>query len=206
MKGARPPGDDHVCTGLRERKKQQTRAALHRAAVDLVAEHGLAAVTVEQIAEAADVSPRTFFNHFPSKESAVVGIDADEASRVAAELRARPDEESPTEAVRAVLLAHVGRITGDQALWRRRRRLVFSDPTLLHAGAAMSGAIERELVAALHERLHSNPRTDLRAPVLVAATWATIRAGLANSLQRRVAPGVAVAEALRLLDERAGDR
>ncbi|PYY57501.1 TetR family transcriptional regulator [Curtobacterium sp. MCSS17_011] len=60
--------------GLRERKKQQTRSALHRSALALVTDHGLAGVTVEQICADAGVSPRTFFNYFPSKADAALGL------------------------------------------------------------------------------------------------------------------------------------
>src|SRR5215470_9587187 len=79
---------------LRERKKAATRRLLRRAALDLVAERGLANVTVEDIAEAADVSPRTFFNYFPSKEAALFGgSDPDRADR----LRKRVASEAPGE-------------------------------------------------------------------------------------------------------------
>lgn len=60
--------------GLRERKKQQTRGAIHDAALELVTEHGLAGVTVEEICAAAGVSSRTFFNYFPSKGDAALGL------------------------------------------------------------------------------------------------------------------------------------
>ena len=56
---------------LRSRRRQQTRAEIHQCAVDLVLERGFAAVTVEDIAQAAGVAPRTFFNYFPTKQEAI---------------------------------------------------------------------------------------------------------------------------------------
>ncbi|WP_439689306.1 TetR/AcrR family transcriptional regulator [Curtobacterium sp. SP.BCp] len=67
-------GPDAGACGLRERKKQQTRAAIHGAALELVTRHGLAGVTVEEICAAAGVSSRTFFNYFPSKGDAALGL------------------------------------------------------------------------------------------------------------------------------------
>jgi len=60
--------------GMRERKKLQTRFAIEAAAIDLVLEHGFDHVTIEAVAERADVTPRTFFNHFADKADAVLGI------------------------------------------------------------------------------------------------------------------------------------
>lgn len=71
------------CT-LRERKKQQTRQALHDAALTLVSTNGLDGVTVEQICADADVSPRTFFNYFSSKAHAALGLDTVEVPEAAA--------------------------------------------------------------------------------------------------------------------------
>jgi AcrR family transcriptional regulator len=78
------------CT-LRERKKQQTRQALHDAALTLVSEHGLDGVTVEQICSDADVSPRTFFNYFTSKAHAALGLDTVEVPEWAATRFAEAD-------------------------------------------------------------------------------------------------------------------
>ena len=71
--------DEPVTSGLRERKKLATRLALHDAALGLVAERGLDRVSVDDIAERADVSPRTFFNYFASKVDAVIGWDPSSA-------------------------------------------------------------------------------------------------------------------------------
>lgn len=73
---------DGATTGLREAKKARTRASLARAALQLVAEEGLHGTTVEAIAARADVSPRTFFNYFDSKDEAVVHLGADRFRRL----------------------------------------------------------------------------------------------------------------------------
>src|SRR5258707_2001889 len=86
---------DQPRASLRERKKLATRRLLRRTALDLVAERGFAHVTVDDIAEAADVSPRTFFNYFPSKEAAIYGTDPDRA----AALRDRVARQAPGEPV-----------------------------------------------------------------------------------------------------------
>ncbi len=78
---------ESVEPGLRERKRAQTSEAIHVAAAELALERGLDATTIDAISERADVSTRTFFNYFPSKEDAVLGIDE---TAVSAELtRAR---------------------------------------------------------------------------------------------------------------------
>ena len=76
------PAADPACTGLRETKKARTRAALARAALELAAEEGLQGTTVDAIAARADVSPRTFFNYFDSKDEAVVHLSTDRFRRL----------------------------------------------------------------------------------------------------------------------------
>ena len=91
-----------MTSGLRERKKLATRHALHEAALHLVAAHGLDGVSVDDIAARADVSPRTFFNYFATKDDAVVGLDPAGPAEQAAALAGRPASESAVEALRAV--------------------------------------------------------------------------------------------------------
>jgi AcrR family transcriptional regulator len=85
--------------GLRERKKARTRASIREHALRLFREQGYAATTVEQIAEAADVSPSTFFRYFPTKEDVVLQDEMDDLLRYAVERQ--PAELSPVAAFRA---------------------------------------------------------------------------------------------------------
>src|ERR1700688_2036386 len=86
---------------LRERKKLATRRELRRVALRLIAERGYSNVTVEEIAEVANVSPRTFFNYFPTKEAALFGADPE----LAAATRDAIVHQWPREPVMTVLRA-----------------------------------------------------------------------------------------------------
>src|SRR3954466_6445048 len=89
--------------GRRERKKLQTHQALATAARELALAGGLEGLTVEDIADAADVSVRTFFNYFSCKEGARAGGEPAVLEELGAELEERPADESPLEALKAVL-------------------------------------------------------------------------------------------------------
>lgn len=93
--------------GLRERKKIKTRTAIRRATYRLVQEQGYDATTIEQIAEAAEVSPSTVFRYFPTKEDIVITDEYDPL--LEEELRARPADEPLMESLREVLQTAVER-------------------------------------------------------------------------------------------------
>jgi len=115
--------------GLRERKRQRTRAAIQAAALRLFAHQGYDATTCEQIAAAAEVSPATFFRYFPTKEDVVLADEYDELMRVL--LHDRPPGESPVVAVRRSLAAGLEAIyPADVETIRERLRLVLSVPAL----------------------------------------------------------------------------
>ena len=167
-----PPGSG----GRRDRKKQATRRALRNAALELVAERGFAHVTVEDIAEAADVATRTFFNYIPSKESAVIGADPERIEDVRTSLLARPLHESPLEALRWVTVAYAAAIDDEfddlgegREAWFRRFSIVREDPDLLGAYEGHLIEVERSLGGALAERLGKDPAHD-PYPALVTAT------------------------------------
>ena len=92
------PTNETPILGLRERKKAKTRAAIQRHALRLFREKGYVATTVEQIAEAAEVSSSTFFRYFPSKEDVVL-YDPTDLPMFAA-FEAQPPEVSPIRAIR----------------------------------------------------------------------------------------------------------
>jgi AcrR family transcriptional regulator len=94
MAGASPDG-------LRERKKARTRASIREHALRLFREKGYQGTTVEKIAEAAEVSPSTFFRYFPTKEDVVLQDDMD--VRLIEALEQQPPELGPVAAVRAAV-------------------------------------------------------------------------------------------------------
>jgi AcrR family transcriptional regulator len=155
-----------VTSGLRERKKLATRVALHEAALRLVAERGLEHVAVDDIAERADVSPRTFFNYFASKDDAVLGLDPASTAHMVESLRARPAEESPVQALRAVARAQAAEMAEETELWPLRLRVIETHPALLARLAASFGQSERAMAAAIAER--TGAAADELYPLLLA--------------------------------------
>src|SRR6266480_7959820 len=91
--------------GLRERKKQRTRETIARAAHELFAERGYHATTLPDIAEAADVSTRTIFAYFPSKEDILFSDFALMKDALAQALSERPEGQDALETVRAFILS-----------------------------------------------------------------------------------------------------
>jgi AcrR family transcriptional regulator len=170
---------------LRERKKLATRRLLRRAALELVAERGLHDVTVEDIAEAADVSPRTFFNYFASKEAVLFGGDPERA----AELREGVVTEAPGKSVLEALGAVLARdseamadelrsLGGDPAEWLRRMKVARTDPHVRAAHAAQMAMLERALAEGVAARIGADQETDPYPGILAAAAVSVVRACL----------------------------
>jgi AcrR family transcriptional regulator len=141
-----------VSRGLRERKKIKTREAIRREAFRLIDENGYASTTVEQIAEAAEVSPSTFFRYFPSKESVLLADDMDPVMLAA--LARQPAELSPIAAFRRAAEATFGAMSEEE--WEfenNRQRLLFSIPELKAAHHSEYQRAITAITAALSQRL-----------------------------------------------------
>jgi AcrR family transcriptional regulator len=115
--------------GLRERKKARTRAAIREHALRLFREQGYAVTTIEQIADAAEVSPATFFRYFPTKEDVVLQDDFDVITIEA--LNAQPPELSPVAAFRAAAQASLAVMTdADKERFRENAQLTAQVPEI----------------------------------------------------------------------------
>jgi AcrR family transcriptional regulator len=194
---SKPPSEP---TGRRERKKAATRRALQEAALRLVAERGFDNVTVEDIADAADVSKRTFFNYFTSKEQAVLGRDPATADSVRRALRERPAAESPLRSLHAVLGQVAADYAGSRSDWLARRRLIRSEPRLLAASMADWMELERILVEAMSDRLGLDPERDLLPALVVSAAISAVRVATLRSRSGDASLPALIAEVFSMLE------
>lgn len=167
-------------TGRRDRKKAQTRDALREAALRLALERGYESLTVEAITEAADVSVRTFFNHFGSKDDALLGTDPQRALELAELLASRPAEEPLLVALRSALLALAESFTERRSLWEARMELVRAHPHLWPRLVSGLAAFERTLTEAVAARTGYDPDIDLYPGVAAAAAIGAVRVALAH--------------------------
>jgi AcrR family transcriptional regulator len=185
--------------GLRERKKEATRQALHEAAVRLAVEHGLEGLTVEAIADAADVSRRTFSNYFANKEEALLHSDQVRLRRLLELLRERPADESPEHALAASARELIAGDTSDPR-WLAQVRLLRRHPSLLARQVAQYADAERSLADLVAERLPPDADRALRARLLAATLLTTVRVAVQQWMEDPSAPLPEVLErALALL-------
>jgi AcrR family transcriptional regulator len=173
-----------VTTGLRQRKKEATRTALHVAALQLAVERGVEHVTAEEIAAAAGVSTRTFFNYFATKEEAFVADDLERGRRFVDVVAAAPDAEPLWPLLHrtaAEVFAADGVTTREQAL---KQQLVRDSPAVGAHVLATIARLEEQLVTELERRTGgtSSLRGALRARLLANAVVAALRSAAATWL------------------------
>ena len=155
--------------GLRERKKERTREAIQREALRLIATRGYEAMTCEQIAAAAEVSPATLFRYFATKEDIVLQDGYDPL--IAEAVRTRPAHEAPLTAVRhgfADTFADV--YQGDLEVIRQRTALILSVPALRARSREQQESLVSHLTDALAERAGPSGRSlDIAVAAAVCA-------------------------------------
>jgi AcrR family transcriptional regulator len=160
----------HTQPGLRERKKQRTRETIARVALELFEERGYQATTLDDIAEAADVSTRTIFSYYPSKEDILFCDFPEIKAALERALDERPEGKDALETVRDFILSFE-----KDDLHQRRVQIVHSDVTLHSRERARLSEIY-ELVAAAIARDLNAAEDDLRPRLVAAALIAAFEA------------------------------
>jgi AcrR family transcriptional regulator len=179
--------------GLRERKKARTRRAISEAAIALFLDRGYDAVSVAEIAAAAEVSKRTLFAYFPSKDDLVLHRFADHEDEAARVVRAREPGESPLHALHRHLrraLADRDPISGlcDVPAVVAFYRLVLGTPSLRGALVQYQDRGEQALTSALLDATAPGPHRDLTAR-LAACQVLAVHRELAHANQVRISAG-----------------
>lgn len=163
--------------GLRQRKKQQTQDALIEAAMGLFKRRGYDHTSVREITDAVQVSERTFFRYFASKEDLVLSFVRNGTASFAAALAARPPQEDPLTAARHAFHASLREVSGaigDLHSYLSVMRLIDSTPSLLAAYLSCVHEQDDEIIQLLARREGVDPATDRRPRVLAAVIGALV--------------------------------
>lgn len=179
----------HPAPGLREQKKSRTRRALRSAALSRARAQGPDGFTLQEVCDDADVSARTFFNYYPSKEAVLFDWDDDMVADLIAAVRDRPAGEDPATAVLAVVEGLIASLTTNP-LWHAQIDLVRAHPELAPRMAAVEWTVENALVRAVADRAgRSVP--DLESRTAAAMAMAALRATITAWLSDPEGPGTA---------------
>ncbi|QMU77781.1 TetR family transcriptional regulator [Streptacidiphilus sp. PB12-B1b] len=175
--------------GLRQRKKEQTRRALRDCAAALFAERGFAGTTVADIAARADVSERTFFRYFDSKEALLLPDSIDLFAFIEAALAERPADEEPLSAVCAALLTAAEPFAGS-SLTALTHPLEGTEALVTVGLVKAFTEFEDRLTQLVLRRLGPQQEdAELRAAVIAGAALSAVRAVLRLQRRRRAQGG-----------------
>jgi AcrR family transcriptional regulator len=157
--------------GLRERKKQKTRETIVTVALELFADRGYEQTTIADIAEAAEVSPRTIFTYFPSKEDILFWNLPEIREGLAQALRERPDGVTTVDVLREFILVRLTPGPNDEL----RRCIIADDETLRRNKRAHFAPLEQVVIEAIAKDLDAGPG-DIRPRIVAAALIAAFDA------------------------------
>ncbi|MCK2221663.1 TetR family transcriptional regulator [Actinomadura sp. ATCC 31491] len=170
-----------TAVGLRELKKEKTRLGILDAALDLFLEQGYESTTVEQIAGAVDVSPRTFFRYFTSKDHLVLWFHDQCEEIVAGTLATRPADEPPftalMHALRAMLADMENATPQEHERFLKLRRILDENPRLVGQSVARGAETESRLAELVAARRGVKAADDQLSHLIVAWAMSTMRVG-----------------------------
>ena len=168
--------------GLRERRKRLTAAELEAAALRLFSERGFDSVTVDDIAAEADVSRRTFFRYFASKEDVLLADHFVQLARLRAAMADRPADEPILTALRNAILSMTGDFEDRKEMVILRGRIMRNTPSLQARSLVHQRAWEDAMQEMVAQRLAVDPNVDLRPGVVAATALAAMRVAFTNWL------------------------
>jgi AcrR family transcriptional regulator len=175
-------GGERPRPGLRERRKRLTATELEAAAYRLFGERGFDAVTVDDIAAEADVSRRTFFRYFASKEDVLLADHFVQLARLREAIAARPPDEPIVTALRNALLSLTGDFDDRKEMIILRGRLMRDTPSLQARSLVHQKLWEDAMQEMVAARLGVDPVADLRPGLVSATTLAAMRVAFTNWL------------------------
>ncbi len=160
----------------RSRKKSKTRTDLAEAAAHLFATQGFDETTTVDVAERADVSQRTLFRHFPTKESMLYGDMDETIEELRAALAARPSDEAPLQVVANAIADLADNFERHRDRRLLQARLAATYPSVsAYSRAMVQFGWEREIIDAMSDRLGVDPMVDPRPEIIAGATMSAIR-------------------------------
>ena len=191
------PDTDTTKLGLRERKKQQTRDRIARVALELFAQRGYDETTLADIAEAADVSPRTIFAYYESKEDILFCEEGVFIDRLRRMLEQRRPGTTTIDAIRELFAS----IEPPDEQARLRKEIVSGTPALQTRMGGQHARLEPMLVEAIARDLGAGP-DDMR-PLLIAASMTAAFMSVRDRLFEAEVGGAPISheQALEILDQ-----
>jgi AcrR family transcriptional regulator len=180
--------------GLRERKKARTRESLAVAALDLFARQGFDATTIEEIADACEVSPRTFFRYFPTKEAALFGDGESRRAALLDALANQPAEVPPLEALHAAMVALARSYRDDRDVLVMRSKVLQESVHLRASKAEHQRGWEEALTEELARRARAvkQPLSRFELRLVSGVAVAALRAALDTWIDDKRAPALDV--------------
>lgn len=163
--------------GLRERKKRNRRNQIETVAIGLFIDHGFEQTTIQDIAEQAEISPRTFFSYFPTKEDVVLADYADRLNKILTELDHRPSSEEPWEALHASFVEVAADYQSKRQQLIRRFSLMAANPSVFARSLQLQSDWENALAAKLNQRVSGEGKA-LSHHLMASAALAIMRSSL----------------------------
>lgn len=152
--------------GLRDRKKVRTRRTIEDVALKLFVEQGFDATTIDQIVSDAEVSPRTFFRYFATKEDVVLADYSEQLDDILEDLNSRPLQEGPWQSLRVVFRA-MASDPERRSKMLPRAQMMANAPSVFARSLQLQAGWEIQLANALRAR--SRDKADDISPALMAA-------------------------------------